>query len=57
MAGGGSSELQVLKDRIDGMIAEMEARIEALEKNVGVEPRPGGGTSGGKKKAAGGKKK
>ena len=61
MAGGGSSELQELREMVDGVIAEMEARIQELEKLVPAGPRPGGGgTSGGKrasvKKSAGKKK-
>lgn len=62
MAGGGSSELQELREMVDGVIAEMEARIQELEKLVPAgDPPGGGGTSGGKtvssKKKAAGKKK
>jgi len=42
MAGGGSSELQGLKDMIDGIIANMEARIAALEKTAPAGRPPGG---------------
>ena len=69
MAGGGSSELQELREMIDGIIADMEARIAKLEKLVPAlrqaqdkagRPPGGGGTSGGKsgssKKKAAGKK-
>ena len=49
MAGGGSSELQALKDKIDRIIMDIESRIVALEKHVPVGDRPGGGVvSGGK---------
>jgi len=62
MAGGGSSELQELREMVEGIIAEMEARIAELEKLVPAGPPPGGGgTSGGKaaskSKSASSKKK
>ena len=67
-AGGGSSELQELREMVAGIIQEMEARICELEKLLPVGDRPGGGVVFGeepiskprkasKKKAVRGKKK
>ena len=51
MAGGGSSELQELKEMVDGIIEEMKERIRVLEGLMTEYPpstslRGGGGTSG-----------